>query len=59
MANTDDARDHLTVVRQFIDGSPPAEERRITRDLSARVDPVDFTQVAGQVRTRLGLGERR
>lgn len=39
-----DADDHLAVVRDFMDGKQARETRRITRDLSSRIDPVNLTQ---------------
>lgn len=43
MTNADDAKEHLTVVHNFMDGKKERETRRITRDLSARLNPIMFT----------------
>lgn len=43
MTRSDDARDHLAVVKSFMDGKEAREERRITRDLAARLNPVTLT----------------
>lgn len=44
MTNADDAKEHLTVIHDFTAGKQDREARRITRDLSARLDPIRLTQ---------------
>ncbi|GAA1642762.1 hypothetical protein GCM10009700_31950 [Brevibacterium sanguinis] len=44
MSNADDAKEHLTVIHDFMAGKQDREARRITRDLSARLDPITLTQ---------------
>lgn len=44
-----DADDHLAVVKNFMDGKQTRETRRITRDLSARINPIQLTTALAAV----------
>lgn len=44
-----DADDHLAVVKNFMDGKEARETRRITRDLSARINPIHLTSALAAV----------
>ncbi|MGZ1491507.1 hypothetical protein [Brevibacterium sediminis] len=44
-----DADDHLAVVKNFMDGKQTRETRRITRDLSARINPIHLTTALAAV----------
>lgn len=44
-----DADDHLAVVKNFMDGKTTRETRRITRDLSTRINPIHLTTALASV----------
>lgn len=44
-----DADDHLAVVKDFMDGKEARETRRVTRDLSARINPIQLTSALAAV----------